>query len=101
MTEETDNDAWRLAAFVPAETDQERQEHDRHAMRRLTIAQDAMKLALWAADRASHTARSRLTSAEIFADWLAANQMVQVVFRHLSFEVSNAIETIRQRQSSR
>ncbi len=98
MTEEIDNDAWRLAAFVPTEAEQE---HDRHAIRRLTIAQDAMKLALWAAYKASHTARSRLTSAEIFADWLSANQMVQTVFRHLSFEVSNAIETIEQRQSSR
>ena len=41
MAEEIDDDAWRLAAFVPAETDQERQEHDRHAIRRLTIAQVA------------------------------------------------------------
>jgi hypothetical protein len=55
MTEHTDEAARRLAPFVPAETDQERQDYDRHIIRRLTIARDAMKLALWAANNASHS----------------------------------------------
>lgn len=99
MTEHIDDAARRVAPFVQAETDQD--DHDRHAIRRLTIARDAMQLALWAADNASRTASARLTPAATLADWHAANQMVQTVFRHLSFEVSNAIETIRQRHSSR
>jgi hypothetical protein len=101
MTEHTDDAARRLAPFVPAETDQERQGRDRHAIRRLALARDAMKLALRAANNASHEASSQLTPAETLADWHGANQMVQTVFNHLSFEVSNAIETLRQMQSSR
>jgi hypothetical protein len=58
-----------------------------------------MRLALRAAHNASHVAGSRLTPAEILADWHAANQLVQTVFNSLSFEVSNAIEAIRQPSS--
>jgi hypothetical protein len=101
MTEHSDEAARRLAPFVPAETDQERRNHQRHAIHRLTVARDAMKLALWAANNATHAASSRLTPAETLADWQAANQMVQTVFNDLSFEVTNAIETIGQMPSSR
>jgi hypothetical protein len=99
MTDHSDETARRVTPFVPAETDQE--DDGRHAIRRLILARDAMQLALWAADNASHPVSSRLTPAAILADWHAANQMVQTVFRHLSFEVTNAIETIGQRPSSR
>jgi hypothetical protein len=101
MTEQTDEAAKRLTPFVPPETDQERQDHSRHAIRRLGLARDAMKLALRAASNASYEAGTRPTPAEILAEWHGANQLLQTVFRHLSFEVSNATETIRQMQSSR
>jgi hypothetical protein len=63
---------------------------------RLTIATEAMRLALNAADMDSRQGRhEEPTPAQAVNGWRASTLMLNAVFGRLSFEVANAIETMK------
>jgi hypothetical protein len=84
------------AAFPPVETEQERQNSCRHTIRRLIIAQAAMRLALQAAREALREASGlEQRPDQILAGWQAANALVDPVFGRFDLEVSNALTDLR------
>jgi hypothetical protein len=96
MTEQTDDTARRIVNSLLAETDQEMAASCRHTIRRLSIAAEAMQLAIGAVGDVPHQASlSGLPPNEILARWHGANLVLERVFAHLNFEVSNAKAMMR------
>jgi hypothetical protein len=87
--------AERPVAFpVPAQADQDIA-IIRHVIRRLTLARDAMKMALLAAREAPHKASvERLTPAQATACWHAANLLLDTMFDNLNSELRNAMDVM-------
>jgi hypothetical protein len=64
---------------------------------RLAVATEAMRLAINAADIDSrHGRHEEPTPAQVLKSWRAAALLLHAVFDGLSFEVTNAIETMKQ-----
>ena len=94
MTDPTDEAIWRTGFSVLSPG--ERDTHVRHFLEALTIALEAAKLAVEAADQAP-----RLTSLEFptlpqtFERWAAANLLVHATFGHLYTHARYVIDVIK------
>jgi hypothetical protein len=80
---------------VLAQTDQDMPPILRHVIRRLTLARDAMKMALLATSEAPHKASAeRLTPAQVLACWHSANLLLDTMFGNLNSELRNAMDVM-------
>jgi hypothetical protein len=96
MTEQTDDTAGRLVNSLLAETDQERAVSCGHAIRRLSIAVEAVQLAVTTVGDAPHRASLReWPTSKIIAHWHASNLMSEAVFSQLNYVAHDAIEMMR------
>jgi hypothetical protein len=95
MTKQTGDAAGPLVPSARAQADPEMQAIFRNVIGCLTLARDAMKLAIRAADEAAHEATpEQPTPAQALAGWRSANLLVRTAFGGLHSEVRNAIDVM-------
>jgi hypothetical protein len=94
MTDPVDDAIWRTGFTVLSAT--ERDTHVRHFLEALTVALEATKLAVAAANQAPRTASYESpTLPQTFERWAAANLLVHEVFEKLYAQARYVIDVIK------